>query len=123
MAVSIAQLTTIGSFVGMIIMAFLWMDARHDAAGSANIAKIDSQIFTLNLEIAALTSVISRYDGREEAAQDRGEQLAAEDFRRRAQLQEQKDAYVSHAQNLSTQRQILTAGGQPPAPTIELELP
>ena len=80
--VNIKDVAGVFSFVAMIILGFLWIDTRHEHRGEANRARLDSNVFTLNLEVARLTGVKTLYDAKEELEGT----LSPTDQSRRAQI-------------------------------------
>ena len=64
--ISIAQLASIGSFVGMVIFAFLFFESRYDAKGMSARAELKAKIYVLDMQISQRQSVIERYTVRRE---------------------------------------------------------
>ena len=99
MQIDLKKTVAVISPMASIILAFLWLDARHDAAGSAESALIESKQYTLAISIADLTSTISRYDGMEAAGG-----LSQENRSRRDTLRQLKQMYIDQSLTLESQK-------------------
>lgn len=88
MRLTITEVTSVLSLVSAIILGWLFLDSRHDPAGASAKSKLEAYIYSLDLQIADLTSTISRYNLLEE----RGE-LSDGDRFRRAELIRLREEY------------------------------
>lgn len=60
----IIELATLGS---MIIGGFIWLETRYDPVNSSELALLEAKIYTHQLEVQSLESVINMYNGKEDA--------------------------------------------------------
>jgi len=100
MKTNLAQYIQIGTFMSMMITGFLWLDSRHDAAHSSTIALIDAKIYTQQLEIKSLNSVLAMYNAKEEI---NGE-LTTADYNRRNVIRSQRQGNIDEVSTLASLR-------------------
>lgn len=97
--IGMAQLAPVAGYVVSIILGWLWLDARHEHAGAAERALIDSKLYSLTLSIADVSSTIIRYNTLESVGQ-----LSDPDRLRRDELEQQRQAYLTESASLAQQR-------------------
>lgn len=101
--ITFGQVAPMGGYIASIILAFLWMDARHDIAGASERALLDAKTYTLTIAIADLASTITRYNTFEELGQ-----LSDTNRVRRQELIDQREAYTNESVSLAQQKIALS---------------
>lgn len=97
----ISGLMSIGSLIGMIVLGFLFFETRYEYKGESVKARLEAQVFAINLTIARLAGVKTLYDAREQIEGD----LSPADENRRAQVLLELDNMTTRSDQL--QRQLL----------------